>query len=307
MFSVYIVWGSTYLAIRFAIETLPPFLMASVRFLIAGAVLYLWRRLAGDTPPTRIQWRSAAVVGLFLLMGGNGGVVWAEQTVPSGVASLLIAMTPLWMVILDRFFRRQGQYQRPKLLTLLGLGMGFIGIILLIGPQQLTGLGGEIDLRGALALALASFLWAVGSLYRRGADLPASSLLGTGMEMLIGGLGLMVLGSVTGEWGRLDLAGVSTRSLLGLGYLIFFGSLMGFGAYIWLLRAAPTTLVSTYAYVNPLVAILLGNVFAGETLTARVLVSAVVILSGVALITLTQPVGNKSAAKKTTAAAGAKD
>jgi drug/metabolite transporter (DMT)-like permease len=296
MLSVYLVWGSTYLAIRFAIETMPPFLMAGVRFLIAGAILYAWRRAAGDALPTRVQWRSAAVVGAFLLVGGNGGVVWAEQTVPSGIAALLIASTPLWMVLVDLAWRRAGgrRVQRPKWITMVGVLVGFVGIVLLVGPEQVTGIGGEVDLAGAGVLTLASFLWAVGSVYSREADLPDSPLLGTGMEMLAGGLGLLLLGSVVGEWGRLDLAGISTLSWLGFGYLIFFGALVGFAAYTWLLRAAPTTLVSTYAYVNPLVAILLGSVFAQEALSGRVLVSAAVILGGVAVITLTQPARGKA-------------
>lgn len=289
MISVYVFWGSTYLAIQFAIQTIPPFLMAAFRFLLAGSVLYAWRRLSGDPAPSRFHWRSAAIVGLFLLLGGNGGVVWAEQRVVSGVAALLVGSTPLWMVLIDWV---RGVY-RPTGKTLAGVLVGFAGIAVLVGPSELTGLHGSIDPLGAGVLMLAAFLWAVGSLYSRGARLPSSPLLGTGMEMLCGGAGLLLAGTLSGEWARLDLGAVSLPSLLGLGYLILFGALGGFTSYTWLLRNAPTPLVSTYAYVNPVVAILMGNLLAAEPLTPRVLLAAAVIVGAVALITLNQPVGRK--------------
>jgi len=286
MAAVYIVWGSTYLAIRFAVESMPPFLMAGVRFLIAGSVLYAFRRLRGDPPPTRLEWRSAAIVGFFLLVGGNGSVVWAEQRVPSGIAALLVGSAPLWMVLLDSL--RPGG-RRPGGWAILGVVLGFAGIAILVGPAQLIGIEGSVDLLGAGALTLAAFSWAVGSLYNRGAQLPDSPLLGTGMEMLMGGLGLTLLGTLTGEWSRLDLAAIAPRSWWGLAYLVVFGSWVGFAAYIWLLRVAPTTLVSTYAYVNPLVAIVVGNWLAAEPITLRVLIAAAIIVGSVAVITLTQP------------------
>lgn len=282
MVTVYIVWGSTYLAIRFAVETMPPFLMAAVRFLVAGAILYAWRRAAGDPAPRRLEWRSAAVVGFFLLVGGNGGVTWAEQHVASGIAALIVGSAPLWMVLLDAFW--PGRRRPPGWQTALGVVIGFAGIALLIGPSSLNGDFDAAGMAGVGVLLLAALLWAVGSLYSRTAALPASALLGTGMEMLAGGAGLLLLGTLTGEWSRLDLAGISTESLLGLGYLIVFGALIGFAAYTWLLRVAPTPLVSTYAYVNPLIAIFMGNLLAQEPLTPRILVAALVIISSVALI-----------------------
>jgi drug/metabolite transporter (DMT)-like permease len=300
MLAVYIVWGSTYLAIRFAIETLPPFLMASTRFLIAGSILYAFRRLRGDAAPTRVEWRSAAIVGVLLLVSGNGGVVWAEQFVESGVAALLVGSAPLWMVLLDvlrpaqAHLARRSTDKRSRLLTTAGVVLGFLGIGLLVSPSSLTGLAGEIDPIGSVVLTLAAFSWATGSLYSRGARLPCSPLLGTGMEMLVGGAGLLLLGTLVGEWGRVDLSTVSARSLLSLGYLIIFGSLVGFAAYTWLLRVAPTALVSTYAYVNPLVAILLGNLLAQEPLSARVLIATAIILGAVAVITLNQPSRRKA-------------
>jgi len=281
LIAVYIAWGSTYLAIRFAVETIPPFLMAGFRFLVAGAILYTWRRVAGDPTPTRIQWRSASIVGLLLLLGGNGGVVWAEQRVASGIAALIVGSAPLFMVLIDAL--RPGG-QRPNWQTGSGVLVGFLGIALLIGPSQWTGNGLQLDNIGVLVLLLASILWATGSLYSRNAQLPSSPLLGTGMEMLAGSAGLFILGTLTGEWGRLELAAIAPRSLWGLLYLITFGALVGFAAYTWLLRVAPTPLVATYAYVNPVIAIFLGNLLAKEALTPRLLIAALVIVSAVALI-----------------------
>lgn len=293
LIAIYIVWGSTYLAIRFAVETMPPFLMAATRFLVAGALLYAWRRLQKDPPPTRRQWRSAAIVGLFLLLGGNGGVVWAEQRVPSGIAALMVGAAPLWMVLIDAL-RRGGR--RPNWQTALGVLIGFGGIILLVGPSELTGNRERFDTAGIIALMLAAFFWAVGSLYSRTACLPDSPLLGTGMEMLTGGAGLLIAGTFTGEWGRLNLAAISAPSLWGLAYLIVFGALVGFAAYTWLLRVAPTPLVATYAYVNPLIAIFLGNLLAGESLTARILIAALIVLSSVALINTARAAAPKATA-----------
>lgn len=284
LLSVYIAWGSTYLAMRFAIQTIPPFLMAATRFLIAGGILFLWRRLSGDPAPTPRQWRSAAIVGLFLLIGGNGGVVWAEQRVPSGIAALMVSSTPLWMVLIESVRRRK----LPNWKVGLGVLAGLAGLAILIGPSELTGLGGDIDLVGGLVLTLAALSWTVGSLYSRTAELPDSPALYNGMEMLCGSAGLFLLGTLSGEWGQLHVAQISFHSLLGLGYLVIFGSLVGFSAYTWLLRSAPTMLVSTYAYVNPIVAVIMGNLLAQEPLTPRVLVAAVVIVGAVALITFTK-------------------
>jgi drug/metabolite transporter (DMT)-like permease len=306
MLSIYIVWGSTYLAIRFVVQTGMPFLMAGFRFLLAGMILFVFRRLRGDPSPTRNQWRSAVIIGVFMLTFGNGGVSWAEQRVASGVASLLVGSAPLWMFLLDALSHRlwpkrniagvagTGGSHRPGWLSILGVLVGFCGIVLLVGPSELTGLKGEIDFVGASVLTLGSFTWALGSLYSRSASLPVSPLLGTGMEMLGGGAGLMILGTLSGEWSRLNFVAISAQSWLGFGYLVIFGSLVGFASYTWLLRVAPTTLVSTYAYVNPIVAILVGNLLAQEPLTPRIVIATLVILSSVALITATQRVKGKT-------------
>jgi drug/metabolite transporter (DMT)-like permease len=281
MIAVYIAWGSTYLAIRFAVETIPPFLMAAIRFLIAGGILFIWRHLAGDGLPTRRQWKSAAIVGLLMLLGGNGCVVWAERHVVSGVSALIVGAAPLFMALLDAFQRGR---KRPGWQTWFGVLWGFAGIALLIGPSEFTSNGAHLYLPGVGALLLASFLWSAGSLYSRTACLPDSPLMGTSMEMLAGGMSLLIFGTLAGDWSRLDLAGIQITSVWGLVYLILIGSLVGFVAYTWLLRVAPTPLVSTYAYVNPLVAIFIGNLLASEPLTPRILLSAVVIISSVVLI-----------------------
>jgi drug/metabolite transporter (DMT)-like permease len=277
--AVYVIWGSTYLAMAMAIETIPPFLMAGARYLIAGGVLYLWVRKSGAPRPTRVHWRSALLIGGLLLLGGNGGVVWAEQKVPSGIAALLVSMVPLWMVLMD-WLRPAGT--RPNWKVLTGVALGFAGLLLLVRPTA----GLSIDPLGVAALLLATLSWAWGSLRSRSVELPASPLLATAMEMLGGGGLLLVAGLVTGETAGFHLAAVSMRSLLALGYLITFGALVGFTAYVWLLRVAPPALVGTYAYVNPIVAVFLGWLVLGEPLTGRTLVAAAVIISGVVLITL---------------------
>lgn len=277
--AIYLIWGSTYLAIRFAIETLPPFLMAGARFLIAGAVLYAWMRLRGAPRPQGFQWRNTAIVGGLMLLGGNGGVVWSEQLVPSGLAAVLIATSPLWMVVLGWLWRGA----RPSRRVVIGLTLGFSGVVLLVGPGALNGQG-QVAPLGAAVLILAALSWATGSLFAQRARLPAASLLATAMEMLAGGALLFIAGLVTGEWVRVDLSAVSIRSLLALVYLILFGSLVGFSAYTWLLRVTTIARASTYAYVNPVVAVFLGWALAGETLTLQTLLATAVIVAGVMLI-----------------------
>jgi drug/metabolite transporter (DMT)-like permease len=281
MIAVYIVWGSTYLAIRFAVQTMPPFFMASLRFLLAGGLMFAIRRAAGDPLPHRIEARSAAIVGLFLLLGGNGAVVWAEQTVPSGLASLMVSSSPLWMLLLEAILPGGN---RPSMRAIAGVLLGFAGVVLLLWPGQNGGLL-ALDPWGSAALIFATVAWAFGSIISRYLRLPDSPMMGTAVEMLAGGAGLFIIGAVTGEFGRVHLASISTSSLIGLGYLIFFGSLVGFTAYTWLLRVAPTSLVSTYAYVNPLVALAVGTLIGKESFAPRTLIAAAVIIGSVALIT----------------------
>jgi drug/metabolite transporter (DMT)-like permease len=285
LLTVYLFWGGTYLFIHFAVETIPPFFMAGSRFLIAGAVLYIWRRLAGDPVPTRGQWLRAAAVGLLLLLGGNGLLSLAEQHVASGISSLIIGSVPLWMTTIEAL--RPGGV-RPKLLGVIGLVIGFGGIVLLVAPSLLGGQSVNAPLLGVITLLCAAFFWSLGSIYSHIARLPDSTLLSTGMQMLAGGVGLFLAGTFTGEWRQLALADISARSWFSMLYLVLFGSMAGYTAYAWVLRAAPVSLVSTYAYVNPLVAILLGSLFAQETLTMHVLVSAAIIIGSIVLINLSR-------------------
>ena len=284
LLAIYLIWGSTYLAIRFAVETIPPFMMASSRFLIPGILLYFWRRVAGDPKPSRLEWKSTIIIGLLLLVGGNGGVTWAEQFIPSGVAALIIGSVPLWIVLLN-YFKPEGRH--PNKFVIIGVIMGFLGIVLLIGPSQLSSSSENINPMGIIAILSAAIFWSVGSLYGRNAPMPSSPLLSTGMEFLAGSVGLLIMSGLTGEFTRLNYSLISIRSFLSLLYLMVFGSLIGFVAYTWLLRNAPITLVSTYAYVNPLIAILIGNRLAQEVLNLRILSAAVIIISSVFLINKT--------------------
>jgi drug/metabolite transporter (DMT)-like permease len=279
--SIYLVWGSTYLAIMYAVETIPPFLMGGARFLISGALLYAWARYRGGPKPTRLHWRNAVIAGAFLLLGGNGAVVWAEQYVPSGLTALLVSILPFWLVIIE--WARPPR-RRPSGLVLAGLVLGFIGIIVLIGPGNIGG-DGDIPLLGALVLILGSLSWAIGSFWSRDAELPKSGLLTTGMEMLGGGVLLVIVGALSGELSGFDIQQVSTASAIGLLYLITFGSLIGFTSYIWLLDKVSPARLGTYAYVNPIVAVLLGWAIADESLTIRTGVAAAIVICAVALIT----------------------
>jgi drug/metabolite transporter (DMT)-like permease len=282
LIAVYIIWGSTYLGIRLAIQTIPPFLMVGIRYLISGTILYTLRRLSGDPAPTRKEWRSASIIGLLLLMGGNGALAWAELRIPTGIASLFIATVPLWMVMLDAL--RPGG-KRPSWLVWLGVLVGLIGTILLANPWQAYKTSPPLDPIGIIVLVSGALSWSIGSLFSRNAPLPSSALLGTGMEMLAGSAGVFILGSLLGEWSGFQLANVSLESWAGLAYLVVFGSGIGFVAYTWLLRNAPTATVSTYAYVNPVVAILLGTLVLHEPLETIEIISAAVIIAGVVLIT----------------------
>ena len=281
LLALYIVWGSTYLAIRFAVDTIPPFFHASLRFLISGAILYIWRRAAGDGKPTLGNWKSTAIVGTFLLLGGNGLVGLAEKSVPSGIAALLITTSPFWLVLFESL-RAGGN--RPNLLSIVGLLIGFSGVFLLIGPTEFAGAQHQFDSFGVTLLLIAPVLWSLGSIYARGADMPKSTLMSTGMQMLAGSVSLFIVSVVTGELNGFSLGQVSMDSWWALIYLITFGSLVGFVAYGWLLQNAPVSLFSTYAYVNPVVAVLLGSIFADEVLNARIAVASAIIIGSVVFI-----------------------
>ena len=279
--SIYTIWGSTYLAIRFAVETFPPFLMAAVRFLIAGGVLYAWTRLRCAPSPTRANWKAATIVGGLLLLGGNGGVTRAELVIPSSLTAVLITTVPIWMALVELL--RKDRIV-PTLHVVLGLVLGFGGVVLLVGPGDLAGSGGLNPLWTGV-LILASLSWAIGSVYSRKASLPKTPLLGSGMEMLAGGALLLVASLISLEWVGFQPSNLSVLSLVSFIYLIVFGSLIGFSSYVWLLTKTTTARVSTYAYVNPVVAVFLGYFLAGEQLTLRTLLASSVIVIAVVVIT----------------------
>lgn len=282
LLAVYVFWGGTYLAMKFAIETMPPFMMAGIRFLTAGALVYAWQMSKGAPRPSAAHWKNAAIVGGLLLLGGNGGVVWAEQMVSSGIAAIIVATVPLWMALIAWLW--QGG-KRPNSLILGGLLIGFMGIILLVKSSGSDVSGTAAPWTGYAALVAASLAWAVGSMYSRVAKLPEAPLLAIAMQMLTGGFFCLVFGLLTGEAGRFQVAAISLQSALALGYLIFFGSIIGFSAFIWLLKAADPTLVSTYAYVNPIVAVILGWLLAGEQMTVQAAAAAAIIVISVVMIT----------------------
>ncbi len=280
--AVYLLWGSTYLAIHFAVRTLPPFTMAGIRFTLAGGILYAILRLRGTAAPERRHWGTALMVGTLLLAVGNGGVSWAQQIVPSGTAALIIAGTPGWMLLFD-WLRPGGR--RPLLAEVAGLALGMGGIVLLVsGGGSL--LARPIHPPGALVLVLASVGWAFGSILSRGLAVPRSPFLLTAMQMLAGGCVLLIMGVVAGEWAGFRPSEVSAASLLALLYLIVFGAWMGYSAYIWLLRETTPAVASSYAFVNPGIAVLLGWLFAGEVVDRGMVGAMALIVVGVALIIL---------------------
>ena len=279
--SVYIVWGSTYLAIRFAIETIPTFLMAGIRFLVAGILVYTYLRIRGRAKPTFNEWRIESLVGLLLLAMANGSVVMAEHTVPSGLAALIVATVSLWMVLLNWLWKGG---EKPNLGIIAGIVVGFFGLIVLVGPQDISD-GTNVDPFGAFLLLFASFTWAAGSVYSKTAHHPKSPMISASMQMISGGIFLLIFSALNGEFINLNLSLLSVKSSLSLGYLIFFGSIVGFGSYVYILRHASPAHVSTYAYVNPVIAVLLGWALADETVDEQILIAATLIIFSVVLIT----------------------
>jgi drug/metabolite transporter (DMT)-like permease len=278
--AVYIVWGSTYLAIRIGIESFPPLILAGLRHITVGLFLYPILRKMTGIKPTSANWRTAVVAGALLLFVGNGGVSWAEQTVPSGVAALLVATVSLWLVIVD-WLRPGGVRPVPR--VAMGLLMGFAGLALLVGPAHLGG-SERVDPRGAAVLVVASLAWACGSVYSKYGGMPSSPMLAVAMQSFAGGVILLIAGLFTGEFHRLHLGAISLRSWLALGYLIVFGSGIGFSAYIYILHKSTAARVATYAFVNPVVALFLGWLIVGETITLRTVIAAAVILTAVILV-----------------------
>ena len=278
---VYVVWGSTYLAIRVGIESFPPLLLAGSRHLLTGLILYPILRRKTGMRPTASHWRMSFITGFLLLFIGNGGVCLAERTVPSGVTALLVATVSLWLVLVD-WLRPGGT--RPGSRVVAGLLLGFGGLALLVGPKDLGG-SARVDPFGVGILVIASLAWATGSVYSKHAGgLSGSPLLGVAMQSLAGGVCLWIAGIVTGELGALHLGAISGRSWVALGYLIVFGSGVGFTAYIYILKKSTATRVATYAFVNPVVALFLGWLLVGESINLRTVIAAAVILTAVLLV-----------------------
>ena len=285
--AIYLIWGSTYLAIKYAIESVPPFLMTGARFLVAGAVLYGWSMLrpgprlapAAFSRASLRAWREAFIVGALLIVGGTALVGWAELSVPSGITSLILATTPLWMVVLEGL--SAGRAPAPRVLAGVAVGLG--GLAILIWPSLMSP-GAGIDLLGVAALAAASLTWSVGALYSRRVALPGSAARATGMQMLAGAVLSLALGVAFGEHRSLSIAAITPASLAAIAYLVIAGALVGFSAYLWLMRVSTPSRVATHAYVNPVVAVLLGWAVLGESVTVRTGIAMAVIVVAVVLI-----------------------
>lgn len=280
--TIYIVWGSTYLGIRVAVETMPPFLMAASRFLIAGSLLFAVMKLRGVPWPTLRQWRINAVIGTFLLLGGNGLVVWAEQTIPSGITALLIGVGPLFIVLTEWAWPGG---TRPTWITMLALLIGFAGVAWLAAPWESEASGG-LHAAGLVAVLGASIFWAIGSIYSRHAMHGTDLFMASALQMLGGGCALVVVALIHGDFGAFDFAAISGRSWAAYFYLIGAGSLVGFSTFVWLMKHSTPARVATYAYVNPIVAVFLGWLLLGEPITSRTLVASAIIVAAVVIITV---------------------
>lgn len=289
--AVYVIWGSTYLAIRVGIESFPPLLLAGTRHLLTGLLLYPLLRWKTGLRPTPAHWRTAIITGCLLLLVGNGGVCVAELKIPSGIAALLVATVSLWLVLID-WVRPGGT--RPVLRVFAGLVLGFAGLALLVGPQNLGG-SGRVDPAGVGILVLASLAWAAGSIFSKHSPSTPSPFLGVAMQSLAGGVALWIAGFISGETHSLHLGAISLRSWLALVYLILFGSMLGFTAYVYILKKSTATRVATYAFVNPVVALFLGWLLLGESITLRTIIAAAVILTAVVLV-ITAPHPERSRA-----------
>lgn len=283
--AIYLIWGTTFLAIRIAVETIPPFMMAGLRFFLAGGVMLPISLARGGRFPGLRHWRSAAIVGGLMLVGGIGLLSVAERRLPSGLAALVVATIPIWITLFE-WLGFGGK--RPSIRTFTGLGIGFAGVALLFVPARDTE-GGKDDLGSMGIVFVGAMLFAIGSLYSRRAPLPEETRISTASEMLAGGFLLLLVSLFAGEPARLDVAAISMRSILALAYLTVFGSIVGYTAYLWLLKTVEPAKVGTNFYVNPVIAILVGGAVAGETVTLPMVIAAAVILLGVAVITTTLP------------------
>ena len=290
--ALYLIWGSTYLGILFAIQSIPPFLMAGTRFLLAGLIMFAIARTQGPLRSTSAEWRTALIVGACLLLGGNGGVTLSEKFIESGLASLIVATVPIYITLLGWLF---GMTPRPAPIVWLGLAGGFLGVAVLLGPALRFSSGsGSHPAIGMSILLLSSFIWSAGSLYSRTVKHAASPFLGAAQQMFCGGLLLTIVGLFVGEPKKFHPGNITTLSLGAFAYLVLIGAIVGYTAYFWLLRNCDPAKVATYAYVNPIVAVLLGALFAHETVTWRTLLAAALIIGSVALIITVQQLTPKA-------------
>jgi drug/metabolite transporter (DMT)-like permease len=280
--AIYLIWGSTYLGIRIAVESMPPFLMASARFLIAGALLLAYLKIRGAPWPNATQWRTNAIIGTFLLLGGNGLVAWAEQAIPSGITALLIGVGPLFIVLTEWAWPGG---TRPTALTMAALLLGFGGVTWLAAPWGNAAAGG-LQPAGIVALLAACISWAIGSIYSRHAKHGADPLLASSLQMLGGGAALALTALLHGDFVRLEFAAITPRAWGAFAYLVGAGSLVGFSTFVWLIKHSTPARVSTYAYVNPVVAVFLGWLILHEPITSRTIVASIVIVTAVAIITV---------------------
>ena len=282
--AVYVIWGSTYLFIKYAIESVPPFMMGAARFTAAGLLLYTIARWRGARAPDRYDWRSAALTGVLMLGVGNGAVMWAELTVPTGIVALIVSTTPIWIVVFD-WLRPRGV--RPRLPVIIGLALGLAGMIILIGPRAIVG-EGHVDEIGVLVLLTGSLGWAIGTMLSKGSKRSSAPLAYAALQMIAAGVAMSITSVALGEHTRFVPSDVSLRALLSWIYLMLAGSIIGYTAYIYLLGQVSAAKAATYAYVNPIIAVLLGWAFLREPIGARTIVAAAVIIGGVAIITLSQ-------------------
>jgi drug/metabolite transporter (DMT)-like permease len=289
--ALYLIWGSTYLAIRFAIDTIPPLLMAGTRFLLAGLIMYAIARWQGAPKGSFANWRTALIIGGCLLLGGNGGVTLSEQYVSSGLASVMVATVPIYIALLAWW---SGIAPKPTPIVWLGLAGGFAGVAILLGPAlHFSPDESSHPGIGMLILLCSSFIWSAGSIYSRKAKSASAPFLLAGQQMICGGALLTLAGLLTGEHHRFDPSRISLLSIGAFAYLVIIGALVGYTAYIFLLRHCDPAKVATYAYVNPIVAVILGALFASETLSARAVLAAALIIGSVALVITVQQTKSK--------------
>jgi drug/metabolite transporter (DMT)-like permease len=280
--AIYLIWGSTYLGIRVAVESMPPFAMASARFLVAGVLLFGFLKIRGAPWPTARQWRINAGIGTFLLLGGNGLVTYAEQVVPSGITALLIGVAPLFFVLIEWAWPGG---TRPTAVTFGALLLGFFGVFWLAAPWESAAQSG-LNLAGALTIIGSTVFWATGSIYSRRAKHGLDPLVASSLQMLTGGVALALVGYFHRDFAHLDLAGITLWAWLAFAYLVVIGSLVGFSTYVWLVKHSTPARVSTYAYVNPVVAVFLGWLLLGEAINPRTIVSSIIIVTAVVIVTV---------------------